>query len=109
MRISDWSSDVCSSDLVRDGTAVRTTVLFRTRPGIARSATCCASEDAHAYATWKSGSQAAGGRVGGILRKLTRFNNIRTRERKEESPVGTECASTCSSLCGQTQLKKNPI
>src|SRR3546814_4637229 len=73
MRISDWSSDVCSSDL------------YRHRPG-----SVCSTEGRNHFSSaligWRSVS---GGRVD-LCRHLE-------RPRSEERRVGKECVSTCRS------------
>src|SRR3546814_4471943 len=68
MRISDWSSDVCSSDLCRDGS--------RWSPGAAEaSAGRSAWPSPKTVPTWRSPTTA-------------------TRDRSEERRVGKECVST---------------
>src|SRR3546814_2276039 len=81
MRISDWSSDVCSSDL-RFGAASR-----RLRP---------AHHDDGRAAVVDAGGVAGG--HGSVLREGG--PQLRQRiegGRSEERRVGTECVSTCSS------------
>src|SRR3546814_15819016 len=96
MRISDWSSDVCSSDLV-DGTAPRSAPRIQINAagdGIAR--------DAHGNALGGirtpyvdvptavlSGENASTQGDGGICFLVGR--------RSEERRVGKECVSTCRS------------
>src|SRR3546814_3709649 len=79
MRISDWSSDVCSSDLMArparwdcDGRAVRSEASSVRRDGKYRK-------------TW---NQIAG-------------NTVEMRRRSEERRVGKECVSTCRSRWSQ--------
>src|SRR3546814_10568804 len=94
LRISDWSSDVCSSDLVRlhladeievdDGRAMdaleaaRVEALFQILHRLAKDQRVVARIDAHIVA----------GRVD-LLDRI----DIRTEERR----VGKECVSTCRS------------
>src|SRR3546814_14136375 len=94
MRISDWSSDVCSSDLLTLRTPVMAEYDFVTNGGyhvLCRGALLPLSSDGvmldHVYGviSWKS-------------------EKIRNRSRhpcdvlrSEERRVGTECVSTCRS------------
>src|SRR3546814_9792371 len=74
MRISDWSSDVCSSDLdANRGWAAR---WFRRRIG---RGVCC-------FCRWFPGGQ-----------RRTVLAADRARGRSEERRVGKECVSTCRS------------
>src|SRR3546814_17220670 len=101
MRISDWSSDVCSSDLRRDAVRVPPTpgsqvpafghttgAQARTRPGsylahpVLAAPPVARGRQAHAY-------PARGG-----------------RDRSEERRVGKECVSTCRSRWSQYNKKK---
>src|SRR3546814_5272357 len=71
MRISDWSSDVCSSDLVANSTAVAAAARpFLLNIILATSLLC-----------------------GPLLRGLGYFPSGRSEERR----VGKECVSTCRS------------
>src|SRR3546814_1296870 len=87
MRISDWSSDVCSSDLERSGRdrgsvglrppCARTTPVLRARP--------CA------FTVAGDGD----GRLRGRVAQGRPFLRLRRRsERSEERRVGKECVST---------------
>src|SRR3546814_2878334 len=78
MRISDWSSDVCSSDLYR----------AQSRGGD-RGAVAGASGAADDGAQAR---QPRAGRLGGATR-----NGGVARSRSEERRVGKECVSTCRS------------
>src|SRR3546814_3256595 len=75
MRISDWSSDVCSSDLTAGSTL--------------------------GYEIGKAFAGEMGGRIGwGVLGSFSRnmADNLSPRSRRsEESRVGKECVSTCRS------------
>src|SRR3546814_6884530 len=82
MRISDWSSDVCSSDLVRPKLFVRHRVLFV----FLFAALLAASSMARA------GSYAAC-----ILGRMPDTANDIAAMRSEERRVGKECVSTCRS------------
>src|SRR3546814_1023156 len=74
MRISDWSSDVCSSDLLTNGDVDHVTGLLTLRE----------SHPLAVYATQ---------RILSILAANSIFNVLRSEERR----VGKECVSTCRS------------
>src|SRR3546814_1486299 len=83
MRISDWSSDVCSSDLTSSGTW--------TKPTGCRAALV----EEVGSGGGGGGSDSAnrtggGGAAGGYVRKMI---DVRSEERR----VGKECVSTCRS------------
>src|SRR3546814_11379044 len=93
MRISDWSSDVCSSDLIRaivgkvmmdrityDSTIEPSTILGRTL-----------AETARLIEKWH-------GAVDGRLRYAV-TPRFAVSCRSEERRVGQECVSTCRSRC----------
>src|SRR3546814_14561574 len=84
MRISDWSSDVCSSDLRRCG------------KGVGDAGECAAADPL--YRRWRhqqrSRSEQAAARTG------------RTDRRSEERRVGKECVSTCRSRWSAYHYKK---
>src|SRR3546814_19989736 len=78
MRISDWSSDVCSSDLRRFGKRRRRNLLvggLRGGIGLQRGA--------------------GGDRL--VVGERARRRDDRFRRRSEERRVGKECVSTCRS------------
>src|SRR3546814_6900093 len=78
MRISDWSSDVCSSDLVglsRSG--INQHLMVLEREGFAR----------------RAAARRTGGRPGHVY--------VLTEQRSEERRVGKACVSTCSSRWSQ--------
>src|SRR3546814_2052793 len=88
LRISDWSSDVCSSDLGRPGG-------FRAPPGAA---------DRTLGARRLAGGEAPDRRVAGPGARPALAGGQRPRRdagggarRSEERRVGTECVSTCRS------------
>src|SRR3546814_14269292 len=93
MRISDWSSDVCSSDLVRRMVAVGLTA-----PLAAQMLAYNGVAMAQSKSTYKPTK--AGG--GGVLKVLwwqgpTLLNPHFAVGRSEERRVGKECVSTCRS------------
>src|SRR3546814_21116247 len=97
MRISDWSSDVCSSDLTASATA--TPVSFD-RPS---PETCAALHPAR----WapETGHADANGRLRVValqykqeIRNVVSYDSFRTKMRRsEERRVGKECVSRCRS------------
>src|SRR3546814_1148838 len=89
MRISDWSSDVCSSDLgaLNDGVVVPRGACgcagFFDEPGVLSQA-------------YLAGSQGMKGDAGGRRFQAEPFK-LRNVPRSEERRVGKECVSTCRS------------
>src|SRR3546814_1688570 len=82
MRISDWSSDVCSSDL-HEGTGLGLPL-------------CRRFAEAHG----------GGLSIESVWRRRRRWPAIR-RSRSEERRVGKECVSTCRSRWSPYHYKKN--
>src|SRR3546814_16755917 len=91
MRISDWSSDVCSSDLA-SGDRVPSACRPCKRPML------CASAASH-----PTSSRAK--RRGSTVKHSA--DKGRGRCRSEERRVGKECVSTCRSRSSPYHLKKN--
>src|SRR3546814_12745027 len=94
MRISDWSSDVCSSDLVR------------TKPQRLPLIPFVLSLSKHRPFLWRCKErtalrQAQGERVLGFFVAL-----CGSKRRSEERRVGKECVSTCSSRWSPYHSKK---
>src|SRR3546814_11671919 len=93
MRISDWSSDVCSSDLFHEAPALAILAIGRVRPvvhhaeGIPHVALVV---DEEAPGIQRTGSNAGDPAVVGVELEQERI-------RSEERRVGKECVSTCSS------------
>src|SRR3546814_19492758 len=79
MRISDWSSDVCSSDLVRSGAGANLGRGFAWIPAAATGA--------------RGGEGNQRGRGAG--QDARRSHRIGSECRSEERRVGKECVSTC--------------
>src|SRR3546814_11317063 len=107
MRISDWSSDVCSSDLTPDRFR-----RFLTAADIPRGARY------EVYLHSPGGNLMAGIELGTIIRdygfgtRVARsvpfsYSTPEFRFRSEERRVGKECVSTCRSRWSQYQSKKN--
>src|SRR3546814_13655329 len=93
MRISDWSSDVCSSDLdqTRMGTLVSKEHLARVREyieiGKKEGARLVCGGDMAKIA----------GLPNGLFLQATIFDQVTQDMRSEERRVGHECVSTCRS------------
>src|SRR3546814_2691732 len=83
MRISDWSSDVCSSDLVQARRRVRL------------------AAPSHRASLWVTDLRVRDRAPARSTRTLERRPNcepaLRVRPRSEERRVGQECVSTCRS------------
>src|SRR3546814_12691080 len=108
MRISDWSSDVCSSDLGPYSQAVACgpgkTVYLSGQIGLEPGTGELVSENfegqvRQSFANMQAVIEAAGGTLDSIV-KLTLF--LRSEERR----VGKECVSTCRSRWSPYPLKK---
>src|SRR3546814_15811318 len=85
MRISDWSSDVCSSDLHARGE----TVIYEAHlKGLTRARDCFPAHDR------------------GTFGALGHAKNIEYLQRSEERRVGKECVSTCRSRWSPDHYKK---
>src|SRR3546814_5395461 len=85
MRISDWSSDVCSSDLIRAG---------------CRSARCLEPLEAESLAVLIKGLRAGQAATAAVQNISAGFVNLESKcwySRSEERRVGKECVSTCRS------------
>src|SRR3546814_12594825 len=99
MRISDWSSDVCSSDLSRQAGAIDP-AFPRTEARTEDSLCTChrGSTPAHGVGT---GTQALAQRArdlpGGKVQAVLLSHPLRSEERR----VGKECVSTCRSRWSQ--------
>src|SRR3546814_15985474 len=114
MRISDWSSDVCSSDLQEDRAACNAGCGNRraARTWQARSAgssgNCCrqTTEDRQSDQDAQSGpsSQGRQGKEGKAQGRTVRLTVMAGRS--EERSVGKECVSTCRSRWSPYHYKK---
>src|SRR3546814_6860395 len=91
MRISDWSSDVCSSDLLPE--------IFPGVPLAAFMATADAATRQDIAAKLMNGPGGSGGRsfVTGFDRPNIQLAVEQRRDRSEERRVGQECVSKCRS------------
>src|SRR3546814_15052080 len=93
MRISDWSSDVCSSDLVTSGAAIWTSAAGATSDiGAYAVAGSGLAADSHNYNVTFAQDAANATALAIDPRALTV-----TADRSEERRVGKECVSTCRS------------
>src|SRR3546814_12202397 len=92
MRISDWSSDVCSSDLVR--AAVDGDLDAAHRPMLPEKAAGL-SADHHRHAAILQGLEEL--RDQRIAEHEARAPRMADAVRSEERRVGKECVSTCRS------------
>src|SRR3546814_15901108 len=95
MRISDWSSDVCSSDLVGDADVVGDDhQVFATQ--ISRRAGAAGQQAASAID--ERDGVAADGIIAACLQQGTvPAVDLQVGTRSEERRVGKECVSTCRS------------
>src|SRR3546814_7785994 len=95
MRISDWSSDVCSSDLSKQATAYRQmSLLLRRPPG--REAYPGDVFYIHSRLlerAAKMNDELGAGSLTALPIIETQANDVRSEERR----VGKECVSTCRS------------
>src|SRR3546814_11113588 len=99
MRISDWSSDVCASDLVQVGDELEVMVLDvdEERRRISLGIKQVTSNPWENFAAIHK----KGDKVDGQIKSITDFGIFIGLDggRSEERLVGKECVSTCRSLC----------
>src|SRR3546814_2608913 len=88
MRISDWSSDVCSSDLLRVGLLGVARLGQQSREGDTEA--CLVGNGKHFFANVDHRSAIIGPILIGVW-------NACLGQRSEERRVGKECVSTCRS------------
>src|SRR3546814_12374784 len=126
MRISDWSSDVCSSDL-GCGQGRQTSVTWKLSPSGLASASlrtagsidgsderfnqCCGYKASRSIADEKSIVQidepdVPFKRFAHIAQALTQHSAQKTARRQEERRVGKECVSPCRSRWSPNPYKK---
>src|SRR3546814_15941003 len=113
MRISDWSSDVCSSDLFLFATT-RAQLDFLRFPlgGMPKPEARRIAAEMGLPVAEKPDSQdicfVPEGRYAAIVEKL-RPGAAEPGERSEERRVGEECVSTCRSRCSPYHSKKKTL
>src|SRR3546814_19207076 len=92
MRISDWSSDVCSSDLLANRMAVKAVELIKVmmRNGVMATINQVLDQDTAALMVEEMGHKAR-------MVKDSDFEDSLEQARSEERRVGKECVSTCRS------------
>src|SRR3546814_20756027 len=95
MRISDWSSDVCSSDLLFDRSAKQLLKLSEHQGAALYAAQDFSPDGSHLLYTSNEGSEFA---------RLRRYNladashtDVESADRSDARRVGKECVSTCRS------------
>src|SRR3546814_12282125 len=93
MRISDWSSDVCSSDLFRalgnDAQRIADLVSSKYSRAATQEGSFASDRPSNSF------SASAGPRPG--TAKLAFSSGLNTEVRSEERRVGKQCVSTCRS------------
>src|SRR3546814_15573140 len=101
MRISDWSSDVCSSDLARRQSGGLRIDVWDTGPGIADEHRARVFEEFYqANCPPRSGERPGLGLGLATVQRLCALLEIPITlhsQRSEERRVGKECVSTCRS------------
>src|SRR3546814_15791203 len=90
MRISDWSSDVCSSDLLVEVVADEVDLLQDQRHRGGEVGAAAGRRQAEAGLLQQLDAQH-------VLELAHRTMHRRLRQKSEERRVGTECVSTCRS------------
>src|SRR3546814_16998814 len=98
MRISDWSSDVCSSDL-RSPPSGPAGHLGSCRGAATRRCWHCVARSSVGLLAERP--------VGGELSEVDRHDHQQQHDRSEERRVGKACVSTCRSRWRTSHLKKN--
>src|SRR3546814_16236124 len=100
MRISDWSSDVCSSDL-------KQSIVLDLKSAAGKKALLELARDADVIV--ENFAPGVMDRLGLDHATLAKLNPrlIYASSRSEERRVGNECVSTCSSRWSPDKLKKN--
>src|SRR3546814_16298429 len=92
MRISDWSSDVCSSDLYPDGTTDVTRTIAIGEPSAEMRRRFTLVLKGHiALARARFPKDTTGSQLDAVARYALWQEGLRSEERR----VGTECVSTC--------------
>src|SRR3546814_2788786 len=99
MRISDWSSDVCSSDLARAQNMGNKAVdLLKLIPGYDKGSDLAVIERCSGHGgSW--GVRKDFFEVGMKVGKPVARTAVKENKRSEARRVGKECVSTCTSRC----------
>src|SRR3546814_13349506 len=107
MRISDWSSDVCSSDLLGHGGVERflPTAVDEDERAFLDEALCRRAADAGRAAGDHGGLSVQSGHVMGPFVGIAQASDY-AAARSEERRVGKECVSTCRSRWSPYHKKK---
>src|SRR3546814_18634930 len=96
MRISDWSSDVCSSDLLAGACDIR----IAARSAVLTSAFVKVGLSGDMGGTWFWSRILGAGKARRLYLLSERFDSAAAK-RSEERSVGKECVSTCRSRWSQ--------
>src|SRR3546814_12265867 len=121
MRISDWSSDVCSSDLLRCAASWRSSLDLRTERGLGLAIKLGTMD--HGFVAPENRRRTLGeGRAqaesekprscgwGSMAGAASRWCALRMRcSRSEERRVGKECVSQCRSRWSPYNKKKKTV
>src|SRR3546814_18481640 len=99
MRISDWSSDVCSSDLH--------VLELRLKGGVVDAFGSSSIEDVPPLRVEKRISPITGKPNRPFIVRNQPHNDVPFFERSQERRVGKECVSTCRYRCEQYHSKTN--
>src|SRR3546814_14500616 len=108
MRISDWSSDVCSSDLYRDADVHFFLIEALNNLGLFTQAEALLNDGVELYLSLNAGNLEYPFDDPVINQAIVRNWGIRRRVnlRSEERRVGKECVSTCRSRWSPYHSKK---
>src|SRR3546814_10301693 len=93
MRISDWSSDVCSSDLVAE---LQVHPFQPVRPGVVLGDTVDGRQSAGHHGAMIRASDDESWRARDLAVLWHPCTQMREHPRSEERRLGKECVSTCS-------------
>src|SRR3546814_19979791 len=108
MRISDWSSDVCPSDLTKRSCCEATTILTSGISAPTLNDTIEANPACHGFVKSSSSRPISASRcalIGSFL--VSSRETCKAVCRSEERRVGKECVSTCRSRWSPYHTKKN--
>src|SRR3546814_13255601 len=101
MRISDWSSDVCSSDLVDEESCPGAQAAYRPVIGDGQDIVSHGRHPSVVNSGPTFSHQGNRSRKAGpylpVISRSTSFQVLRLKLRSEERSVGKECVSTCRS------------